>query len=59
MTTTEAIPSRCPACGEIVGVYEPAISLTADGEHLTGNHHGRDAAVVEVYHRGCLASAER
>jgi hypothetical protein len=59
MTTTERAPSRCPACGEVVGAYEPAISLTADGDRLAGNHHGRDAAVVAVYHRGCLEPAER
>jgi hypothetical protein len=58
MAMPEHEPLRCPACGEVVGAYEPAISVTADGDRLPGNHHGRDVTVVEVYHRGCLEPAE-
>jgi hypothetical protein len=47
-------------CGEVVGVYEPAISVTADGDRLPGTHHGDgDVAVVAVYHRSCLEPGER
>jgi hypothetical protein len=58
VTTPPHGPSRCPACGEVVGVYEPAVSLTSEGDRLSGNHHGRDTTVVAVYHRGCLEPAE-
>jgi hypothetical protein len=57
--TTEQHPSRCPMCGEVVGVYEPAISVTAEGERRPGNQHGHDVGVVAVYHRGCLEPDRR
>jgi hypothetical protein len=57
--TTEQLPSHCPICGDVVGVYEPAISLTADGSRVPGSRHGHDAEVVAVYHRDCLEPAER
>jgi hypothetical protein len=59
LSESEHIPSRCPVCGEVVGAYEPAISETADGDRLPGNRHGRDVAVVAVFHRDCLEPAER
>jgi hypothetical protein len=59
MTTEGSPPPRCAACGEVVGAYEPAISITADGRRLTGTRHGSDVEVVAVYHRDCLERAER
>ena len=59
MVTSAPAPPRCPACGDVVGVYEPAISLTADGSRVPGSRHGHDAEVVAVYHRDCLEPAER
>jgi hypothetical protein len=43
----------------VVGAYEPAISVTAEGTRLPGNRHGGDVAIVAVYHRGCLEPGER
>jgi hypothetical protein len=27
----------CPYCGELIGVYEPALVIDEDGNHLTGS----------------------
>jgi hypothetical protein len=58
MAVPGSTPPRCPVCGEVVGVYEPAISLTEDGERLHGSRQGHGVPVVAVYHRDCLESRE-
>jgi len=49
---------RCPACGDVVGVYEPAVALIADGGrvHSSLAKLGGDLPVAEIYHRDCAPS---
>ena len=59
MSATEPQP-RCPACGDVVGVYEPAVALTADGGRvhaslakLAGDIAAADVEVIMDSIGGC------
>lgn len=50
-------PPRCSRCGDVVGVYEPAV-LVRDGRALRTSRAARDfdlGADTEIYHRDCYA----
>lgn len=51
---------RCPACGDVVGAYEPAVTITADGRRVHGSSAalGADFPVAAVYHRECIEDSE-
>jgi hypothetical protein len=62
MTMSEldpGLPHRCPVCGDVVGLYEPAIVEARDGEtHRTSLlAHGEDA-VERAYHLPCRPSLD-
>lgn len=54
-----AAPVRCSACGDVVGVYEPATFLLADGRAVESSRlrSGEGDAAVATYHRACHAAA--
>jgi hypothetical protein len=53
-------PRRCPACGDVVGVYEPSVAVGADGPRVHGSSAavGDDFPVAAFYHRECLETSE-
>ena len=57
---TTTIP-RCSACGEVVGVYEPAIFLLGDGSVVDGSALSLDRAseLVAAYHLSCSPTGAR
>ena len=52
---------RCPACADVVGVYERAILVLRGGGLVDGSPLTAVAAgdVAAIYHHGCLRSESR
>jgi hypothetical protein len=54
-------PVRCRQCGDVIGIYEPLVLLTATGRRETSlaAEPELSAAPPPVYHRACTThSAE-
>jgi hypothetical protein len=48
----------CPLCGDVVGVYEPAVALTTAGttHHTSLLALDREIPLAAIYHRGCFTT---
>jgi hypothetical protein len=63
MTATVQAPRpRCPACGEVLGVYEPLVLDTGDGRpvrtsllRLSPDARAAATAAGDLYHASCHA----
>ena len=53
-------PPRCHHCGDVIGVYEPLITLVDGRAHETSRALEPDTAglVGDCYHRACIATRE-
>ena len=56
MTLLGSEPTRCPTCGDVVGIYEPSVIAFPDGRvihtSMAAVGRGLDAGAV-VRHREC------
>jgi hypothetical protein len=51
--TPSALP-RCALCGDVIGVYEPAVAVTGGGSVTTSWLQLEDPTSVDaLYHRSC------
>ncbi len=50
---------RCHHCGDVIGVYEPLITLVGGRTHETSRARETDGLSGDCYHRACFATATK